>query len=132
MVTTYDTFPGKDKLTRTQYQEIIKTLFVLATDAVVSTGIHFRFPKNLGAYGVRKYKNRKKYHVDWDHYNKYKEIRKQKNLHTEGYYAFFEWLPNGYLNKYKKILKFVPSRTNTRGLAKSIMEGNSMTKYFEK
>ena len=119
----------KNRVDYTTYSKIWTTFAGLVKERLIDKGESLKIPKGLGSLTVYKKKTGRKQMID---YNKTKQLGMiiyHNNLHSDSYYAYFDWDTN---HKGRKIFKFRPTRDNSRYLAKCIKNKNNINIYFEK
>jgi hypothetical protein len=114
------------------YRGVVMRFNELLMEKAIYNGEGVKLPQSLGVIRVKKKKtNPKKRVIDFHKTKKFGVTVYHTNLHSEGYYGFFNWNkdhPYG-IFRFKQIYKFFPTRTNKRKLAKTIKEENTIILY---
>tara|TARA_R110000851_G_scaffold236923_3_gene389600 strand:+ start:2333 stop:2779 length:447 start_codon:yes stop_codon:yes gene_type:complete len=125
-------YENPHKLTKKEFKEICETFNHCLMEAVINTGYIYKLPRKLGTVSIIKEKARKQGYIDFAHFNKTGEVIRHKNRHSDGYFAKFFWAKSSpyCLVANKMFYKFKPLRFYKRKLARSIIDNNTITKYF--
>ena len=129
---TFNEYDNKYKLTKSEFKLIINTFFYILADEMLHKGKWFNFPRALGTFGITKFKN-KNLLPDFKHFNLTGELRKIRNLHSEGFVAQLRW------DKYRLrrvdpmacLFKLQPARGFARTLAQLIKKDNAISIYYD-
>lgn len=138
-------FPNS-KLTKAQYKEIIDTHNTLLVQYILDTGDTYKMPFGFGPLRILKFKRRLRKKnkesialpVNWpetlalwkrDPEAKEKKFRvRHLNAHTDGYGYHFHWKPHETKFFMAALWRFKPSREASRGLAKRLLDPDSLCK----
>lgn len=141
-------FPSS-KLSKAQYKEIIDTHNTLLVQYILDTGDTYRMPFGFGPLRIKKFKRKlRKLNKEgeevltlptnwvatlslWAKDPKAKEnktIVRHLNAHTDGYGYHFYWQPKETKFFMAALWSFKPSREASRGLAKRLLDPDSLCK----
>jgi len=116
------------------YKKVLNSFHKNLMKEVLDSSEGVVLPKQLGVLRVMKAVNRRGMALDFQKTKEYGVKVYHTNMHSDGYFAFFNWNkdhPYGIFG-FKNIYKFVATRTNKRELARKIKTENSINKYLEK
>lgn len=105
------------------YRNICEDANKLLVKDIVEEGYFFNIPYRLGTIRIKKHKiNFKKLKFNYDLYRKSNGTIKNMflNEHSGNYYGLFYWNKQHCVVKNRTAYCFIPSRTNTRYLAKEL------------
>lgn len=122
----------KAPVSRQEYGLICKTF----NKELVTTcleGEQIKLPKSLGILGIfKRQTNINNLSIDFKATAEAGEKRYHLNLHTDGWYCFWQWTKNLYSVKKGYHYKFVPTWSMKRTLTKVIKEKSAHLNYLVK
>ena len=128
----YNTFPGKNLLTSSEFNNIIKAFTLNLLNAMLTKGLSFKIPYGLGILGITKIKNRGT-GVNWKKSKEIKKIVAVKHDHSNN------WVPQMF---WKKTRAFGATFTFTddwrirwskfakKAMFYEAIENNNVIKYY--
>jgi hypothetical protein len=131
--TIYEKYPY-EYINYKMYKEIITTFHTLLSTEVRNTYEGIKLPNQMGVLRINKRRtNPDNKVIDFKKSKEYGEKIYHTNLHSEGYYGFYNWdkaFPHCVM-RLKSIYKFVPTRHNKRALSAKIKSSNVISHYLE-
>lgn len=134
-VEMYETFEGKDKLSRHEYRLILKYFNNILKRSILYDGVAYNLPYGIGIIGVSSSQPLRPSSkpMDFQHYKETGEKRFIMNLNTDGRILKIVLVPKRnrlYFNlDTRRIYRFKANRSSMRELAKIIKSGQSVYKY---